>query len=86
MRMQAMQEEEFSELRHELYARVHEEMLPLVQRHTVSIIAYYHGRPRQHATGTLVRFSDHWFVVTAGHAIRDYDDGKRHYADLGLFQ
>jgi hypothetical protein len=67
-----------------LYDRMQDAMIPLVQRHVVSIAAYYNGGLHQHATGTLVQFSDHYFVVTAAHAIEDYDKAKEAYPDLHL--
>src|SRR5262245_879036 len=65
--------------------QIHLEMAEVIRRHTVAIVAYYGGVPRQHATGTLVRFADHWFLVTASHAIKDYIQGKAHHRDLRLF-
>jgi hypothetical protein len=38
-----------------------------------------------HASGTLVQFSDHYFLVTAAHAIEDYHKGRNSYSDLCLF-
>jgi hypothetical protein len=69
-----------------LYTRMQDAMIPLVQRHVVSIAAYdSKAGLRQHATGTLVRFSDHFFLVTAAHAIEAYHKGKCPYPDLRLF-
>lgn len=68
-----------------LYDRMQDAMIPLIQQHLVSISAYYEGELRQHATGTLVRFSDHHFLVTAAHAIEEFHKGKEYYSDLGLF-
>lgn len=68
-----------------IYERMHDLMLPFVQRHVVSITAHYKGAPHQHATGTLVQFSDHHFVVTAAHAIDHFHKGKQLYSDLGLY-
>jgi hypothetical protein len=65
--------------------RIQREMTEHVRRYTVAIVAYYDGLPRQHATGTLVRFADHWFLVTAGHAIGQYVEGKEQRSDLRLF-
>jgi hypothetical protein len=59
-------------------------MVPLVRKHLVSIAACYGGEFRQHATGTLVRFSDAHFLVTAAHAIEQFHQGKEHYRDLHL--
>ena len=67
-----------------IYDRMQDEMLPLVQRHVVSIVAYYNGELHQHPTGTLVQFSGHHFVVTAAHAIETYDEAKEVYPDLHL--
>ncbi len=49
--------------------RMAEAMIPHVQDHVVAISAFYQGQLRQHATGTLVRFADYHFLVTAAHAI-----------------
>ncbi len=68
-----------------LYDRMQDAMLPLVQQHVVSIVAYYNGELHQHATGTLVQFSGHYFVVTAAHAIEKYDVAREVYPDLRLF-
>lgn len=68
-----------------LYDRMQDEMLPLVQRHVVPIVAYYSGELHQHATGTLVQFSNHFFVVTAAHAIEKYEDAKKAYPDFHFF-
>jgi hypothetical protein len=68
-----------------LYDRMHEEMMPLIQRHTVAIVAYYDGQYHQHATGTLVRIGDNFLVVTASHVIKDYREGKNYYADIALY-
>jgi len=65
--------------------RVHDEMANVIRRFTVAIIAYYDGVPRQHATGTLVRLADHWFLVTASHAVKQYLEGQENYKDLELF-
>jgi hypothetical protein len=67
-----------------IYDRMHDEMRPRIQQHVVSIIAYYNGELHQHATGTLVRFSDYHFVVTAAHAIEDYHKAKGAYSDIHL--
>jgi hypothetical protein len=68
-----------------LYDRMQDEMLPLVQRHIVSIAAYYDGGLHQHATGTLAQFSGHCFVVTVAHAIEKYHEAREVYPDLRLF-
>jgi hypothetical protein len=62
-----------------------DEMIPFVKDHVVAISAYYQGKLWQHATGTLVRFSDHHFLVTAAHAIEDFHKGLNVYADLQLY-
>ncbi len=80
-----MDEDKVPEEIRQLYHRMHDEMVPLVQRHTISIIAYYNGEPRQHATGTLVQFSDYFFIVTAAHAIRDFAKAKCLYPDIRLY-
>ena len=67
-----------------LYDRMQDEMLPLAQRHIVSIAAYYDGQIHQHATGTLVRFADYFFVITAAHSIEAYNKAKELYPDLCL--
>ena len=79
-----MQEPDIPERVKALYDRMQDAMLPLVQRHIVSIAAFYGGQLHQHATGTLVQFSDHYFVVTAAHAIEQYDEAKEAYPDLHL--
>ena len=68
-----------------IYARMQDEMIPLIQRHVVSIAAFYDGKLCQHATGTLAQFADHYFVVTASHAIHDYHKGKELYPDIHLW-
>jgi hypothetical protein len=68
-----------------LYERMQDAMIPLIQRHSVSIIAYYSGQMHQHATGTLVQFSGYHFLITAAHAIEHYDKAKNSYPDLCLF-
>src|SRR4051812_17948393 len=68
-----------------LYGRMSDEMIPLVRQHLVAISAYYKGELRHHATGTLVRFADHFFLVTAAHAIEDFDKGRGLHADLELY-
>jgi hypothetical protein len=67
-----------------LYGRMRDAMIPLVRRHVVSIAACYDGMPHQYATGTLVQFSEHYFVVTAAHAIEAYDKAKKTKPDLRL--
>jgi hypothetical protein len=67
------------------YDRMSDAMIPLVRQHLVAIAAYYQGELRQHATGTLVRFSDHHFLITAAHAIEDFDTGREIYAGLQLY-
>jgi hypothetical protein len=62
-----------------------DEMIPLVRQHLVAISAHYGGKLRHHATGALVRFADHFFVLTAAHAIEDFDKGREHYSDLELY-
>lgn len=68
-----------------LYERMHDAMLPLLKDHVVSIAALYNGEMQQHATGILVQFSDHYFLITAAHAIQDYVKGKEVCPDIQLF-
>jgi hypothetical protein len=67
-----------------IYDRMHEEMIPLIRDHTVVISAWYNGQLKQHATGTLIQFSDRHFLVTAAHAIEDFDNAKSTYPDIEL--
>ena len=66
------------------YERMHDAMVPLLQQHSVLIAAQYNGELRQHATGTLMQFSDYYFLVTAAHAIEKFHEGKEFYPDLQL--
>jgi hypothetical protein len=59
-------------------------MAPRVAAYTTPILAAYGGGVRQHATGTLIRFGDHRFLVTASHAIKDFVKGQELYPDLSL--
>jgi hypothetical protein len=68
-----------------MYDRMSDQMIPFVRQHLVAIAAYYGGELRQHATGSLVRFADHYFLVTAAHAIDDYCKGLNHYSYLQLY-
>ena len=63
---------------------MHDEMLPLIDRHTVAIVAYYQGAMHQHGTGTLVRFADYRFLVTASHVVKQFLEGKEIYRDIYL--
>jgi hypothetical protein len=73
-----------SEAELSVYERMQDAMIPFVKQHIVSIAAFYNGELRHHATGTLVQFSDHHFLVTAAHAIEDFDKGKTAYRDIQL--
>ncbi len=68
-----------------IYERMYDEMLPFVKQNLVAIAAFHNGQFHQHATGTLVQFSGHHFVVTAAHAIQTYDDVKDSNPELRLF-
>lgn len=59
-------------------------MIPKVQQHLVSIAAWYDGNLHQHATGSLVRFADHHFLITAAHAIEKFDQARNIYPDIQL--
>ena len=71
----------------DLFLRIHDEMIERVKNSTVSILAYESGdRPRQHATGTLVRIGDHHFMITAGHALGEFKTAVRDYERrIGLY-
>jgi hypothetical protein len=66
------------------YERMHEAMIPFVRDHSVAIAAWYNGQLHQHATGTLIQFSDRHFLVTAAHAIEDFDKAKSIFPDIQL--
>lgn len=68
----------------ERYERMMDAMVPMVQQHLVAISAWYKYELHQHATGSLVRFSDHYFLITAAHAIEQFHQGLDHYEDLHL--
>ena len=68
-----------------LYERMHDEMLPFVKQNLVAIATFHKGQFHQYASGTLVQFSGHHFVVTAAHAIQGYDEATRSNPDLRLF-
>lgn len=67
------------------YKRMQDAMIPYLLQHSVAIVAYYDGEIRQYATGTLMRFSDRFFLVTAALALENYHQGKEVYSDLQLF-
>lgn len=67
-----------------VYQRMLEAMIPLVRDHSVAIAAWYNGQLHHHATGTLIQFSDRHFLVTAAHAIEDFDKAKSSYPDIQL--
>ena len=64
----------------EAASRLSEAIRPCV----LPIYARYNGELRQHATGTLFRFADSYFLITASHAIREYIEAKSYYEDIQL--
>lgn len=74
-----------SEQMRSLYGRMHDAMVQLVKSHVVAIAAYYQGKLRHHATGSLVRFADQFFLVTAAHAIEVFDKYKALDPEIMLF-
>jgi len=51
---------------------------------TTPILAAYDGTVRQHATGTLIRFGDDRFLVTASHVIKRFVEEQAEYPGITL--
>lgn len=68
----------------ELFNSIVERIAPRIAACTTPILAAYGGGLHQHATGTLVRFGDHRFLVTASHAIKDFVRGQEIYPGIKL--
>lgn len=59
-------------------------MAPIVAKCTTPVLAAYNGAVCQFATGTLIRFGDDRFLVTASHAIKQFVEAQGTYPDITL--
>lgn len=60
----------------ELYKCVSNGMREIVPLSTLAILFERNSKLEQHGTGTLIRFADHWLLVTASHVVEQYMEAR----------